>query len=517
MRKITIDPVTRIEGHLKVEVTVDEGVVREAHCSGTLFRGLELILLGRHPFDAQRITQRICGVCPTSHSTASSLALDAACGVDRNIPENGRLLRNLILGANFLQSHILHFYHLAALDYVDVTAVADYDGDDPEMLSIKEFIARGQLGPFVPRYEGDYRLSKTDNQRLAGHYVTALAMRRRTHEVGAIFGGKMPHNMGVVPGGSTGEPTTSKIADFLWRLNTVRDFINSCYIPDVLAVASAYVDDLDQGKGCGNFLSYGAMDLDGKGGPCCERKRLIGSGILLDGKLQAVNVSGITESVAHSRYVDGTGGHPSESSTKPEPGKKTGYSWLKSPRYEGKVVEVGPLARFLVGYLAGDEKIKGLVDSALAQAGAKPEHLQSTLGRHLARALETKLVADAMAEMVLGLKPGEPHCAQATVQPEAEGIGMTAAPRGALAHWLKVVDGKIAHYQCVVPTTWNASPRDDDDQPGPIEQALTGARVRDAENPAEVVRIVRGFDPCLACAVHCIDARGRELGRYRVC
>ena len=463
-QKITIDPVTRIEGHLKVEVAVDNGVVREAHCSGTLFRGIELILLGRHPFDAQRITQRICGVCPTAHATASTFALDAACNISDRIPENGRLLRNLIFGANFLQSHILHFYHLAALDYTDVTAVADYEGSDPELLSVKEFIKRGQLGPFVPRYEGDYRLSKQENRTLTAHYVTALAIRRKTHELGAIFGGKMPHNMGIVPGGVTAEPTTSKIADFLWRLNTVRDFINSCYIPDVLTV----------------------------------------------------DVAAISESVAHSRYEDGSGGRPSASSTRPDPTKKAGYSWLKAPRYNGKSTEVGPLARFMVAYHSGDERIRNLVDSTLSQTGLKLDQMKSTLGRHLARALEAKLIADAMVEWVLALKPGEPHCAVFDMPAEGEGVGMTDAPRGALAHWLRVADGKIAHYQAVVPTTWNASPRDDDGQPGPIEQALTGATVRDIENPAEIVRIVRSFDPCLACAIHVLDGRGKSLGKYRV-
>lgn len=514
-QKITIDPVTRIEGHLKVEVAVDNGVVREARCSGTLFRGIELILLGRHPFDAQRITQRICGVCPTSHATASTFALDGACNISDRIPENGRLLRNLILGANFLQSHILHFYHLAALDYTDVTAVADYDGSDPELLSIKEFIKRGQLGPFVPRYEGDYRLSKQENRSLTAHYVTALGIRRKTHELGAIFGGKMPHNMGIVPGGVTAEPTTSKIADFLWRLNTVRDFINSCYIPDVLAVAGGYPDHLSQGKGCGNYLSYGVMDLDG-GGPCCERKRLLNSGVMIDGKVQPVDVAAISESVAHSRYENGSGGRPSASSTQPEPTKTAGYSWIKAPRYNGKSTEVGPLARFMVAYHSGDERIIKLVDSTLSQAGLKLDQMKSTLGRHLARALEAKLVADAMAEWVVALKPGEPHCAVFDILPEGEGVGMTGAPRGALAHWLKVADGKIAHYQAVVPTTWNASPRDEDDQPGPIEQALTGTTVRDVDNPAEIVRIVRSFDPCLACAVHVLDGRGKSLGKYRV-
>jgi len=517
MQRIVIDPVTRIEGHLKVEAVVDDGVVKEAWTTGTLFRGLEMILEGRHPLDAPRITQRICGVCPTAHATASSLCLDDAFGIASAIPVNGRLLRNLILGANFIQSHVLHFYHLAALDYVDLTAVADYQGEDPDLRSVRQFIERGELGPFLPRLEGDYRLSSKENQVLAGHYVKALAIRRLAHEMSSIFGGKMPHNMGIVPGGVTGGPTVSKMTSFLWKLNEIRQFIDDCWVADVFTVARRYPDHLEQGKGPGRYLSYGVFDLTSLAGPPMERQRLIPAGRLTeDGSLVEMDPAAITESVAHSWYAEGTDGPPTEETTVPEPGKDGGYSWLKSPRYDGAPYEVGPLARMLVAYTSGQGEVRAAIGGALSELGVGVEKLKSTLGRHLARALECQLVAGAMAEWVLALEPGEPHCAEFRIPEEGAGAGMTDAPRGALGHWVKIEGGRIARYQAVVPTTWNAGPRDASDEPGPMEQAITGITVRDSEQPFEVLRVVRSFDPCLACSVHLVTVRGRDLGRFRV-
>lgn len=509
MGKIVIDPITRIEGHLKMEAVVENGTVKEARSSGTLFRGLELILRGRDPRDAARITQRICGVCPTAHATASCLALDDAFGIEE-IPANGRIIRNLISGANFIQSHTLHFYHLAALDYVDPTKLADYEGKDPVLRSITAFIGRGELGPFAPRYEGDYRLPDDVNLQAAAHYIEALEIRRKAHEMLAIFGGKMPHNVGVVPGGVTRGPTVHTITTFLWHLNEIRDFIDSAYIPDVLALAESYPDYLEIGVGCGKLLAYGALDQGGK--------NLFKRGVVsADLKVMELDPSRISEDVKHSWYADSCGGRqPKEGETLPEWGKEGAYSWLKSPRYGGEVHEVGPLARVLVNYAKGDPKVKELVDFALRELKATPKALFSVLGRHLARALDCKLVADAMAEWVLELKPGEPAYVEYALPEEGSGVGLTDAPRGALGHWVEIKEGKIANYQCVVPTTWNASPRDDKDQAGPIEQAIEGTRIRDEENPFEIVRIVRSFDPCLACAVHLITPKGGSLGEFRV-
>jgi len=517
-QKIKIDPVSRIEGHLKIEVTVDGGVVKEAESSGTLFRGFEIILRGRDPRDAQRITQRVCGVCPTSHAMASTLNLDSAFGIAEDVPDNGRIMRNLILAGNYMQSHILHFFHLAALDYVDVTALADYDGEDPGMASIKAFIDRGELGPFFPRYEGDYRLSKAVNRAAVAAYVQALDMRRVAHEATAIWNTKMPHGSGIVPGGVTETPTADKIEAYHWKMNQLLDFTNSVYIPVLMEVAKAYLDHAGFGGGCGRYVSYGVFEMEPGGADYAGRKRFLNSGVTEAGgsSVQKLDASKITEDV-HSSWLDGPDGlHPSSGQTNPAPGKKGGHSWLKSPRYDGKVGEVGPLARIYTNYVAGHAAVKEVVDGALAALGADAGALPSVLGRHAARALEAKLVAEAAAKWVLDLKPGEPVACDAPVPAEAQGMGLTEAPRGALGHWVNVKDGKIANYQLVVPTTWNAGPADASGQPGPIEQALIGSPVKDPENPFEVVRIVRSFDPCLACAVHMLDARGNDLGRYRI-
>jgi hydrogenase large subunit len=513
-RTITIDPVTRIEGHLKIEATIDGGVVKDARSSGTLFRGFEVFLRGREPRDAQRITQRVCGVCPTAHATASTLNLDSAFGIADQVPDNGRIMRNLIFGSNFLQSHILHFYHLTALDFVDVTAAAGYEGSDAGLASVAGFLARGEPGPFVPRYEGDYRFDKATNQELVRHYLEALEMRRLCQEMLAIFGGKMPHNSSMVPGGVTENPTVDKIAGFLWRLNKIRHFVDTVYIPDVLAVAKTYPDYFEIGAGPGNFLAYGVFELDGTNPDYAKRKRLTAQGAL-EGMsiLHELDPDQITESVTHSWFEDPGPLHPSQGQTVPAARKEEGYSWMKSPRYGGVAYEVGPLARTLVSYASGREEIVSMVDGVLSELSAEASVLNSTLGRHAARALEAKLVADHMAEWVLQLKPGEPVCAQYEVPEQAQGMGITDAPRGALGHWIEIEDGKIANYQLVVPTTWNCCPKDEQGQPGPMEQALIGTKVKDPDNPFELVRIVRSYDPCLACSIHTIDARGATRQR----
>lgn len=518
MGHITIDPFTRIEGHLKIEAVVEKGEVKEAKSSGTLFRGFELILKGRDPRDAQRLTQRICGVCPTSHATAAALNLDSAFGLGGKIPDNGRILRNLILGAAHIADHILHFYHLAALDYVDITKVARYEGSSPALNSVKRFIERGELGPFLPRYEGDYRFSDEVDQQLVAHYVEALTMRRKGQEMLSIFGGKMPHNVGIVPGGVTEVPTVDKIASFLWRLNELRDFIDNIYVPDVLAVAEVYSDYFAIGKGCGNLLSYGSYELEGKEADLTKRERLFRQGTistnLTPGELDPAKIA---EEVKHSWYASSTTRrNPAQGETHPDMAKTGAYSWLKSPRYDGKVYEVGPLARVVVTYASGEPSLKTLVDSTLSRFNASPSVLFSVLGRHAARALETKLIADYMPGWLLQLKPGEPVYAEYDIPEEAQGMGLVGAARGALGHWIEIKESKIANYQVVTPTSWNASPRDDRDKPGPIEQAIIGTKIRDEENPLEIARIVRAFDPCLACAVHLITPKGRSIGEFRV-
>jgi hydrogenase large subunit len=516
--KIIIDPITRIEGHLKIEAVTENGVVKEARSTGSLFRGIELILRGRDPRDAQRYVQRICGVCPTSHSTAATLNLDSAFGIADKIPDNGRLMRNLILGAAHIADHILHFYHLCALDYVDVTKVASYEGNDPVLNSVKAFIQRGELGPFVPRYEGDYRLPDDVDRQAVAHYVKALEMRRKGQEMLSIFGGKMPHNCAIMPGGVTEIPTVDKIASFLWRLNELRDFIDNVYVPDVLAVAGVYSDYFEIGQGCGNLLSYGSFDLETAEADLTKRKRLLKQGtVSTDLKLEELDTGKITEAVKHSWYNDSTDSlHPSRGDTQPQTGKEGAYSWIKSPRYDGKVYEVGPLSRVAVTYASGNPAVKSLVDSVLSQFNASPAALFSVLGRHAARALYCKLIADTMPEWLLQLKPGEPAYIDYEIPDESAGMGLVDGARGALGHWIEIKDQKIANYQCVVPSTWNFGPRDNKDQPGPAEQAITGTKIKDESNPVEIVRIVRSMDPCLACAIHLVTPKGRDLGEFRV-
>jgi hydrogenase large subunit len=490
--KIKIDPITRIEGHLAIEAVIDDGVVKEAKSAGTLFRGFELILQGRDPRDANRLTQRICGVCPTSHATASALCLDDAFGLTNKVPDNAKLIRSLILGSNFLQSHILHFYHLAALDYVDATSVV------------------GDLAPFVPRYEGDYRLGGEANAELVNHYIKALDIRRKCQEMLAVFGGKMPHSVSIVPGGVTEKATEDKITNFLWRLNEIRDFVENTYIPDVIAVAKAYGDYLEIGRGCGRVLTYGGFDLpDGK---------LFKPGVVSE-KLECRHFEpeNITEDVKHSWYADSTSGkNPSQGETKPQPKKAEAYSFLKSPRYKGRVFELGPLARMVSNYVQGDTKTKQLIDSALGRLGAGVDSLFSVAGRHAARALEAGLISAAMVEWLLQIKPTEPAIVASEIPDQAKGTGLTEAPRGSVGHWISINGRTIERYQVITPTAWNASPKDDKDQPGAIEQALIGTKVKDKDNPFELVRIVRAFDPCLACSVHLLDAKENQLGVFKV-
>ena len=516
-KRIVIDPITRIEGHMKVEAVVDGGVVKDARSCGTLFRGFERILVGRHPFDAARLTQRVCGVCPTAHASASAFCLDDALGVADQIPANGRRVRNLILGCNFLQSHILHFFTLAALDYVDVTALADYAGDDSDLKAVTAFVARGQLAPFVPRYEGDYRCSKDENVTLVHNYLRALHIRRVCHEMLAVFGGKMPHNVGIVPGGVVCDVTADKIATFAGKLADIKAFIEDAYLPSVLMVAGKYADHFDVGAGCRRYVSYGAFDLDGAETDPATRNRFIPAGVLQpDGQVGGLVAGKISEHVRHSLYDDSCAAAPAEGNTLPTPEKEGAYSWIKAPRYDNAPAEVGPLARALVAYTQGHPLVKAEIDAVLSATGLGAQKLHSALGRHLARALEAKWVCDAMGEWLEELKPGQTACVDAPVPDESAGMGLTAGPRGALGHWMQIKEGKISRYQLIVPTTWNAGPRDADGTPGPIEQALIGTPVRDDENPFEIVRIVRSFDPCLACAVHVMTARGRTIGEYRI-
>jgi Ni,Fe-hydrogenase I large subunit len=498
--KIAIDPLTRIEGHLAIKLEIESGKVSKAYCAGEMFRGFEAILRGRSPMDAQQITQRICGVCPISHGMASLKAQEQVYGVE--LTDNGRLTRNLILGANYIQSHIVHFYQLSALDFVDITAILKYQGSDGVLLDLQSWV-KAQLdsksifpaSPFLPRYEGTYLQDLDINTGAIRHYVDALEMRAIAQEALALFGGKAPHATALIPGGITEKVTAKKIAAYAEILQRLRSFIERVYLPDVVAVAQAFPDYFQVGKGCGNFLAFGVFDQENAG-------QLLPGGRIEQGKLSDADPAKIGEDTTHALFSSPSGLHPYEGQTVPAPDKAGAYSWLKAPRYEGKPYEVGPLARMLIAHQKGHPKVKPLIEGALKDLGLEAAALDSVMGRHAARALECKIVADACVDWLDKLKPGQPTFADFKIPAAGKGAGLTEAPRGALGHWIEIAGHKIKNYQCVVPSTWNSSPRDSKGVAGPMEQALEGTPVADSGHPLEAARVVRSFDPCLACAVH---------------
>lgn len=500
-KTVRIDPVTRIEGHLAVDLDFEDNRVASARCSGEMFRGFEVILKGRHPMDAQQITQRICGVCPISHGTASVFAQEAAYGIAP--PPAGRLLRNLILGANFLQSHVLHFYHLSALDFVDLEAVTNYRGSDPVLGQLKGWIESQAatkslypVAPFLPHWEVK---SDPEFSRVAvRHYVEALEIRATCHKMAALFCGKIPHSTTLVPGGVTERVAVEKLEAYGSMLRRVTAFIDGAYLPDVLAAAAAFPAYFKAGRGSGQFLSYGAFpEADHPG------STFLPSGVILGGQLTPFDPARITEDVGHSHFSSPSGLHPSQGRTEPAADKSRAYSWVKAPRYDRQAMEVGPLARLLVAQRSGRvPEVDQALAGALSQLGRPAAELVSVMGRHLARALEAQLVARRCAAWLDQLRPGEPTVRDFQLPRTASGAGFVEAPRGALGHWLRIEDGVIAGYQCVVPTTWNCSPRDDRGLPGPVEAALVGTPVADPSSPIEAARVVRSYDPCLACAVH---------------
>lgn len=473
---LTIDPVTRLEGHLRVDVQVDyvrgQQQVVDARATGTLFRGFETLLQGRAPEDAEHITQRICGVCPVAHGQAAVLALEKAYGL--KIPRNARIMRNLINGANFVQSHILHFYHLAAVDYINGPA----------------------MPPWQPSWNVDRRIDAKTTAVLIDHYVKALDMTRMAHEMGAIYGGRMPAPVSCVVGGFSATATAAKAAKFKDYLRQLIPFIRDVYLPDVQALASIYEDYYQIGGGYGNLLAYGVFELNESGTMKLLRR---GRVVRQSKDVQGVNLPAISEHVTHSWYSDATDQlQPANGQTVVEYPKGDAYSWLKAPRYATNPYEVGPLARMWVN---GDY-----------------QHGVSVMDRHAARALECWKIALAMNNWINSLTTDGPVWNSYTPPNAAAGAGLTEAPRGALGHWVQTERGKISRYQIITPTCWNASPRDAAGKRGPMEQALIGTPVQDIDQPTEVVRVIHSFDPCLSCAVHVMrpddGARIFRLGHY---
>lgn len=524
--RITIDPVTRIEGHLKIEVEINNGIVTDAWSSGTLFRGVETILRGRKPDEAWLFTQRICGVCTYIHGVTSVRAVEDALGLA--IPGNSRIVRNLLTGGLFLHDHPVHFYHLSALDWVDIVSAlsadpiataslaADLSPNAPAMdftatqQSLQSFVDSGRLGPFAGGYWGHaaYTLSPEENLLFAAHYLYALRQQVKAGRLHALFGGKNPHVQCLKVGGVTcaNEITSTRIGEFRALLTEMREFIDTVYLPDVRHLATAYPQWGAIG-GFSNYLAFGEFQLSNSDPanlyfPC---------GVITDRDLSSVrNVEmiQISEHVQHSWYAGTTARYPQEGETIPNyTGYNTAdrYSWLKAPRYNGQPMEVGPLARVLVGYGLGHSRMMTEVDDFLLKTGLGLDDMHSTLGRSAARAIETKIIADAMDGWLNELQPGNTTLVSATIPRKAYGIGLNEAPRGALGHWINIEDQLIGNYQMVVPSTWNLGPRCSSGVRGPVEQALIGTPVADAERPVEVLRIVHSFDPCLACAVHVTD------------
>ncbi|MFN3594552.1 MAG: nickel-dependent hydrogenase large subunit [Thiobacillaceae bacterium] len=578
-QRVVVDPITRIEGHLRIEAETDEsGQITRASSAGTMVRGIEIILRGRDPRDAWAFAQRICGVCTLVHGIASVRAVEDA--LDYAIPPNAQLIRNLMIAAQFVHDHVMHFYHLHALDWVDVVSALKADPKATSALAqsisrwpksspgyfadiqkrLKNFVEGGQLGIFANAYWGHpaYKLPPEANLMAVAHYLEALEWQRDVVRLHAIFGGKNPHPMflvGGVPspisvqttGGRGGQDATAVNMVGLQTVQNVihkmREFVDQVYVPDTLAIAGFYKDWAAQGEGLGNFLCYGEFPEQDMWTP---KSFLIPRGVILNRDLTTIHPvdtyaeDEIQEFVTHSWYRysvgDEKGLHPFDGETElnytgPKPPYEyldvdAKYSWLKSPRWKGKPMEVGPLARVLMLYATGHAQTKELVDHALKTLDVPVAALYSTLGRTAARTLETKVIADAMQGMydrlMANIKAGELATFNdklwdpATWRRRARGAGLMEAPRGALAHYIVIEDGKIANYQAVVPSTWNAGPRDAMGQDGAYEAALKGHKLHDPKQPIEILRTIHSFDPCIACAVHVLDPQGEELVKVKV-
>ena len=586
-QRIVVDPITRIEGHLRIEAETDaSGKITSAYSAGTMVRGIEIILKGRDPRDAWAFAQRICGVCTLVHGLASVRSVEDALHraiPTYSIPQNAELIRNLMVAAQYVHDHVMHFYHLHALDWVDVVSalkadpkatsalaqsISSYPKSSPGYFAdvqkkVQTFVEQGQLGIFSNAYWGHpaYKLPPEANLMAVAHYLEALAWQRDVVKLHAIFGGKNPHPnfvVGGVPsaisvhtavenkvGGQSGTAVNMVGLQTVQNvIKQMRDFVDQVYVPDTLAIASFYKDWGAIGDTGGNFLSFG--DLPSKSFWDTD-SYMIPRGVILNKDLSTIHPidldadNEIQEFINHSWYKysqgDNQGLHPFKGETElnytgPKPpyehlDVEQKYSWLKSPRWQGKSMEVGPLARVLMMYATGHKQTKELVDYTLKTLDVPVTALFSTLGRTAARTLESKVLADGMQgwfdSLMANIKAGEvrtfndQYWDPATWPSHMHGVGLLEAPRGGLSHWINIDDGKISNYQAVVPSTWNAGPRDTLGQPGAYEAALENNHVmHDPKQPLEILRTIHSFDPCLACAVHVTDPDGEELVQVKV-
>ena len=579
--RIVVDPITRIEGHLRIEAQMEGENIAQAYSSGTMVRGLEIILRGRDPRDAWAFAQRICGVCTLVHGIASVRAVEAT--LKYPFPVNAQLIRNLMIGAQYIHDHVMHFYHLHALDWVDVVSalsadpkatsalaqgLSNWPNSSPGYFSevqkrVKGLVDSGQLGIFANGYWGHpaYKLPPEANLMAVAHYLEALAWQRDVARLHAVFGGRNPHPNFVVGGvpspidlNSDSAINSARLAQVQNIINQMRAFVDQVYVPDTLAIASFYKDWGARGEGLGNFMTYGDFPTRGMDDPSSF---LIPPGVILNRDLSQVHPvdldapDQIEEYVAHSWYKYGRGAEDNQKGLHPYAGEteldydgrggvqppfqqldiKDGYSWLKAPRWKGHSVEVGPLARVLMLYASPQAPLhaqtKELVDMTLAKLEVPVRALFSTLGRTAARTLETKLIADQMQAwfdaLVANIKAGDTRTFNETLwdpstwPKKCQGAGYMEAPRGGLGHWIVIENGKIANYQAVVPSTWNAGPRDPKGIPGAYEAALQdNHQLYNVKQPIEIQRTIHSFDPCIACAVHLSDPQSGEQVEIKI-
>ncbi|MFK5881960.1 MAG: nickel-dependent hydrogenase large subunit [Sulfurospirillum sp.] len=565
-KRVVVDPITRIEGHLRIEVVVDDNnVVQEAYSSSTLWRGIETILKGRDPRDAGFFTQRICGVCTYSHYRAGIEAVENALGI--NPPLNAKLVKTLMNIALYLHDHTVHFYHLHGLDWVDVVSALKADphkaaqeafkyssnpmacGADDLVETLKrvgDFVKKGNLGPFANAYWGNktYKFTPEQNLIALSHYLKALEMQRIAAQMMAIFGGKQPHPQSLSVGGVTcimDLQDPARLGEFLTKFKEMADFVNRAYYPDLVMAAKAYATEpsVNAGLGTANLMTSKEFLLNAD-------EYLFDSGIILNGdisKVYEINEDKITEEATHSWYVDNEPLHPYNGKTNPNytgfqdaqtvNGKgelettkvlkeNEKYSWIKSPRYDGKPMQVGPLSNIVINYAKGNKRVTKVVDQFLKDTGLPLKAVFSTLGRTAARMLEAKTIADNGLEtfnsLIQNLKVDDSTYTtyQIDNNKEYKGRFMGNAPRGILSHWVRIKNGVIENWQAVVPSTWNAGPRDAKGVRGPYEESLIGLKIADLSQPLEIIRVIHSFDPCIACAVHLMDTKGNELSEYKV-
>jgi quinone-reactive Ni/Fe-hydrogenase large subunit len=540
VKKIVIDPITRIEGHLRAEVEIDENnVVKEAYVSGQLFRGIEIILKGRDPRDAGLLAGRICGVCTNVHFRAAISAVEDAYGI--NNPVNSEIIRDLMALALFIQDHVIHFYHLHLLDFVDVTKALEadpkltsktghkyssrpYANSHAHYIGVKEkldkFVKAGKLGLFSNGYWGHkaYKLSAEENLLLLSHYLEAMKFQSDISRAIAIFGAKTPHPQTIVVGGVTSVAdmlNPQRLNDFIFILKEAKEFIDRAYLPDVKLLTQAYKDEIrsDSGRSVGNFLCVGGYKFG-------KEDQLFEDGI------QPFDESKVTEEVERAWYKDDEPYYTdlNEDGTLKTANSDDKYSWIKAPRYDGRTMECGPLARVLISYQKGNKFIKPFVDEFLSECDLELIDLSSTVGRNAARAIESAYIGEYLFKFINSLVENIKYYDTdtwtkyqfETLPKKAKGRAFFEVPRGVLSHFVNIEDQKIKNYQVIAPTTWNASPKDSKDQRGPYEEALIGIKLDDPSKPLEVLRVLHSFDPCLACAVHIIDIKGKDLGEFKI-